>query len=90
MEQTLCLCKRIWNDWNHWNVWNGWNGLRHPPTGGFLGSKPAELLTVVESNGVENTFLVVIQFAQDLSFRFEMTDYLVCHFERIARNLSSL
>jgi hypothetical protein len=33
---------------------------------------------------------VVIQFAQDLSLRFEMTDYLACHFERIARNLSSL
>jgi hypothetical protein len=32
----------------------------------------------------------VIQFAQDLSLRFEMTDYLACHFERIARNLSSL
>jgi hypothetical protein len=28
--------------------------------------------------------------AQDLSLRFEMTDYLACHFERIARNLSSL
>jgi hypothetical protein len=34
--------------------------------------------------------MVVIQFAQDLSLRFEMTDYLACHFERIARNLSSL
>jgi hypothetical protein len=33
---------------------------------------------------------VVIQFAQDLSLRFEMTDYLACHFERIARNLFSL
>jgi hypothetical protein len=33
---------------------------------------------------------VVIQFAQDLSLRFEMTDYLACHFERIARNLSLL
>jgi hypothetical protein len=33
---------------------------------------------------------VVIQFAQDLSLPFEMTDYLACHFERIARNLSSL
>jgi hypothetical protein len=33
---------------------------------------------------------VVIQFAQDLSLRFEMTDYLACHFERIARNISSL
>jgi hypothetical protein len=33
---------------------------------------------------------VVIQFAQDLSLRFEMTVYLACHFERIARNLSSL
>jgi hypothetical protein len=32
----------------------------------------------------------VIQFAQDLSLRFEMTDYLACHFERLARNLSSL
>ncbi|HEV8724971.1 MAG TPA: hypothetical protein VGW77_30515 [Candidatus Binatia bacterium] len=32
----------------------------------------------------------MIQFAQDLSLRFEMTDYLACHFERIARNLSSL
>jgi hypothetical protein len=32
----------------------------------------------------------VIQFAQDLSLRFEMTDYLACHFERIARNLSLL
>jgi hypothetical protein len=78
------------NNWNHWNVWNGWNRLRHLPTGGFLGLKAAELLTVVESNGVENIFLVVIQFAQDLSLRFEMTVYLACHFERIARNLSSL
>ena len=34
--------------------------------------------------------MVVVQFAQDLSLRFEMTDYLACHFERIARNLSSL
>jgi hypothetical protein len=31
---------------------------------------------------------VVIQLAQDLSLRFEMTDHLECHFERIARNLS--
>jgi hypothetical protein len=28
--------------------------------------------------------------AQDLSLRFEMTDYLACHFERIASNLSLL
>jgi hypothetical protein len=34
--------------------------------------------------------MVMIQFAQDLSLRFEMTNYLACHFERIARNLSSL
>jgi hypothetical protein len=33
---------------------------------------------------------VVIQFAQDLSLRFEMTDYLACHIERIVRNPSSL
>ena len=31
----------------------------------------------------------VVEFSQDLSPRFEMTDYLACHFERIARNLSS-
>jgi hypothetical protein len=40
------------------------------------------------SNGQKPRALV--QFAQDLSPRFEMTDYLACHFERIARNLSSL
>jgi hypothetical protein len=44
-----------------------------------------------ESSGCyPNPRRVVIQFAQDLSLRFEMTDYLACHFERIARNLSSL
>jgi hypothetical protein len=41
-------------------------------------------------NTTEFQFLIVIQFAQDLSLRFEMTDYLACHFERLARNLSSL
>ena len=29
----------------------------------------------------------VVKFSQDLSPRFEMTDYLACDFERIARNL---
>jgi hypothetical protein len=39
---------------------------------------------------VDDSYWVVVQFAQDLSLRFEMTDYLACHFERFARNLSSL